>query len=521
MNTDSALTTTARMAHYCSIANQAVLALLAIYFFVIPALLIVHNLADPEIRNGGIPKLAWRVHKAITPGYEKWARERIKSGAATRLPIHDVPGTEWPIFGSVFYLMATENLQAQWERDPSGSAQAPKVYARKTIEAAKDIVMDPAHHTWVKQHWGDDYLHKENVFFRSLLIAGLTSYERLTGDQQYRAFLKDQCLTLAEALDKSPHGVLNDYPWECYPIDVLGALAYIKRADALLGLDQSAFLARAERGFSGDMLDKRGLIPYRVDALTGAALPTYESATSDGAEGPSRGIGNSYVLIFAPELWPERAQDWYARYEKHFWQDLWWASGWREFPRDMPHQEWGFDIDAGPIIAGFSPAANAFGLAAARANGRLDHAYILAAQAIAASWPLWHGRLLGAQLLSDQRHAPYLGEVNLLWLMTEAPVLLSNPAAGGTRGRLPLFVFATTGLCAAIGIGLLVGVWRGLRKELASRETMIYPYAPIQCGIWLVLLAGSGILLTVGLVVPALLALLLAQFVPRWKRPVL
>ena len=40
-----------------------------------------------------------------------------------------------------------------------------------------------------------------------------------------------------------------------------------------------------------------------------------------------------------------------------------------------PQGEWTFDVDAGPVLAGFSPAANAYGVAAARAQGRFDHAY--------------------------------------------------------------------------------------------------------------------------------------------------
>lgn len=504
-----------KMAYFCSIANKVVIAMLAVYFFIIPVFIIMYDIADPNIGGREIPKIAWRVHKAISPGYAKWAKKRIESGIAAHLNLYDVPSTEWPIFGSVFYLMATENLQKEWERNNSLSPQAPAVYARETIEAAKNIVVDSVHHTWVKQHWGDDYMHTENVFFRSLIIAGLTSYGRLTGSRQYNDMLKDQCLTLAEALDRSPHGVLNDYPSECYPIDVLGAIAYIKRADDLLGIDQSEFIARSVRGFKGEMLDKRGLVPYRVVAETGAALPLYPTTTPGKSEGPSRGIGNSYVLIFAPELWPEIARQWYALYEKHFWQDLWWASGWREFPKDMPHLDWGFDVDAGPIIGGFSPAANAYGLAAARANGRFDHAYTLSAQVIAACWPMPHGRLLGAQILSNPKHAPYLGEVNLLWLMTHTPSAPSEAGQGATKGRLPPFVFLMTGFYGIIGLVALIGMALSLRNQIRKEGEIIYPYAHLQCGVWLVLLAVFVILLIAGRPLPAMVSLLLSQFVPR------
>lgn len=498
--------------------NTVVLCVLAIYFFILPAGLILHDITDPAIRRGGIPRMAWRVHKAITPGYERWARQRIASGIAGRLNLYDVPSTEWPVFGSVFYLMATENLQTEWEKDPSRSPQAPKVYARKTIEAAKDVILDPGHHTWVKQHWGDDYMRRENVFFRSLIIAGLTSYDRLTGNTAYRDLIKDQCLTLAAALDQSPKGVLNDYPGECYPIDVLGSIAYIKRADALLGIDQSDFMARSIRAFQGRMLDKRGLIPYCVDAETGAPIRMYKTRTPGMMEGPSRGIGNSYILIFAPELWPDRAKEWYGLYEKHFWQDRWGASGWREFPADMPDITLGFDVDAGPIIAGFSPAANAYGVAAARANGRLDHAATLTVQVLSACWPLPDGSLLGPRLLSNPRHAPYLGEVNLLWLLSH-PVP-ADAAAGATAApvRWPAFVFMATGLCAVIGLltlGAAVRKWWVFTRDMEQYDCA----APaLQYAAWLILIAVAVVLMVIGKGPHGVIGLLLAQMLPRWRK---
>ena len=45
-------------------------------------------------------------------------------------------------------------------------------------------------------------------------------------------------------------------------------------------------------------------------------------------------------------------------------------------------------MDAGPVIHGFGFAASGFGLAAARAHGRFDHAYPLSLEMIALSWPL-------------------------------------------------------------------------------------------------------------------------------------
>ena len=249
--------------------NALTASCLAVYFLLIPGLMVTRNLCDPALKNGGIPREAWRLHRRLAPRYERWAKARIASKKAARVYYLNVPGTEWPLFGSVFYLWATEHLQDAWQDDPSRAPEAPIAYARGAIEACKDLLLDPSHHTWVRKHWGDDYMHDQNVFFRSLIIAGLTSYEQLVGSGEYLPLLRDQIDTLSAELDASPHGVLYDYPRECYPIDVFAAVAWIRRADAVAGTDHSAFIARERRAFEGRRLDKNGLIPWLVDPQTG------------------------------------------------------------------------------------------------------------------------------------------------------------------------------------------------------------------------------------------------------------
>jgi hypothetical protein len=500
-------------AGWCVRLNAVVLAVIGIYFFLIPVLLVFMDIRDPAWRGDGIPKIAWRVHKHVTPLYERYARERISSGVAATLDLYDVPSTEWPVFGSVFYLMATENLQKEWEKNPSLSRKAPKEYARDTIEAAKDLLVDTNHHWWVRTHWGDDYLHTENVFFRALLISGLTSYDQLTGNTEYRPFLKDQCLTLSEELDKSPHGILDDYPAECYPIDVLAAIANIQRTSALLGLDTSAFVKRSRRAFEGKMLDKRGMIPYAVDSKNGRADELYQSDVPGVLEGPSRGIGNSYVLIYARELWPDLAESWYSQYEKYFWQKKFGAEGFREFPKGMPDQEFTYDVDVGPIVFGFGPAGNAYGVAGARANGRMDHSYTLASQVLAACWPLWNGDLLGARFLSH-KHAPYLGAVNLLWLFTITP---QPGAARVTGGTIPPFTFILTGFLLVVGCLIVFAGWRTWRRAQQNEEYLEAVWQKFQCAVWLCFIVAGSVVLAAYSLGYGLVCLLFAQLLPRFR----
>jgi hypothetical protein len=395
-------------------------------------------------------------------------------------------------------------------KDHGLSPEEPRVYARGAVEAAVNLVIDPVHHTWVKTHWGADYMHTNNVFFRTLIIAALTSHEKLVGDGRCVAQLRDQVDSLAAALDASPHGVLEDYPTECYPIDVLAAIACIKRADKVLGTDHGAFIERARRGFQGTMLDRRGLIPYVMDYKTGEHM------------GPSRGIGNSYVLIFAPELWPDIAKEWYAAYEKDFWQRRWWAAGFREYPREVEPEFAGyvemnkyFEVDAGPIIGGFSPAANAFGLAAAKVNGRLDHAYTIGAQVLTACWPLPNGRLLGPSILSDPVHAPYLGETCVLFFLAQQP---APEVAITPGGKLTAFVYL--GLLFYFGIGalLLLAAYRSVRQWRRQRDCMTVSRDTLQFCAWLVLLGAAIVFVILGRFTGSILAVLVAQFLPRVSR---
>lgn len=426
------------------------MAAISLYFFLIPAGLVIRDLSDPNLRSAEIPRAAWRMHRTLSPKFERWARERLNSKRATELSVHDISGTEWPLFGAVFYLWATESLQTAWENGFSPHNTAPNEYARGAIAAATQLVIDPAQANWVKIHWGENYLKTENVFYRMLVIAALTSHARLTGEKQHLPLLRDQTVSLAAELAASPHGLLDDYPNQCYPGDVLTAIAVIRQADAVLGTDHSEFVAGAIRGFQGAALDSQALVPYNADAKFGKPII------------PARGCGNSYVGLFAPLIWPEAARGWYERYAQNYWQERWTFAGFREFPRTVSGTDWYFDVDAGPVIAGFGCAASAFGAGAARVNGHFEHAYPLTAEMLATSWPLPHITRLIPRLLSNAADAPHLGEAGILFNLTRLPAPGVTITPGGT---LPWFVVIVLALQIGIGLVLLVIPLRRLRKR--------------------------------------------------------
>lgn len=483
----------------CVNINAAIIIALSAYALLIPAVMLIQSLRNPCLYSGDQLRCAFHWHRSLTPRFEKWARHRVESGAAKKLSIKNIAGTEWPVFSSVFYLWATESLQKVHYMNPTLSPSAPRSYARGAISAAAALIVDPNHATWVKEHWGDDYLTKEDLFYRMLLISGLTSYQKLLGDDKYEDLLRRQVESLASEIDASPYGLLDDYPGQCYPVDVLPAIAAIKRADKVLGTDHSEFVARAIRGFQGSCLDQDTRLPaYIVDSKTGQAKDC------------ARGVGISFMIIWAAELWPEIARDWYDKYDEHFWQKSRWFAGFREFPKgiDVGRLEYN-DVDAGPVIGGYGVAASAFGVGAARVMERPDHTYPLAAQAIVAAWPLPDGMMLGPRILSGFSDSPYLGEAALLFALTRRPVVVSKII---DRGKLPWSVYA--GLLLGISIGIYVIGATILKTWRWHKADLRVPAASWQLSVWSLLIIAAVLIWTMFSVWIGVIFLLAAQLIP-------
>lgn len=482
--------------------NSVGVIVLAAVLFIYPSVRAFLDIRDPALREPGIPKAAWRIFKNLTPHYANWARERVSQGRAEKLSTFDISGTEWPLFGSVFYLWGVENLQSAWDAGDHTGGEPPKAFAKDAIVAASELVIDPKHASWVKKHWGDDYLHRENVFYRMLVIAALTSREKLLHDGAHLDMLRDQVETFSKELDASKFGLLDDYPADCYPGDVMAALMCIKRADAVLGTDHSKFLARAVRGFTGSRATRHQLPPYSANSGTG--LPTSDA----------RGCGNSYMCLTAPELWPAQAKEWYRLYDKFFWQERMTAVGYREFPKDIPHSDWTIDVDAGPVLAGHGISACAFGIAAARKNGRFDRAYPLATEMLACVWELPNGVLAMPRLLSNVSDAPMLGEAAILWQLSIQPET-GFPAKTG--GSVPAFVYIV------LITVFLFGTWRVLAaidtlREMRRRSEPEVWTPKLQLGAWVLLVLGSVLSFELGHSLTGVAILVIAVMLPIAKR---
>src|SRR5580658_2625556 len=118
--------------------NSVVATLLAAALLLYPSVRAILNIRDPALQGPGIPKAAWRLERRLTPRYAAWAQERVALGRAGNLSKEDISGTEWPLFGSVFYLWAVENLQTAWAAGDRTAAQEPKVFCKDAIIAASE-----------------------------------------------------------------------------------------------------------------------------------------------------------------------------------------------------------------------------------------------------------------------------------------------------------------------------------------------------------------------------------------------
>jgi len=490
-----------RLINICRYGNLILISAFCVFFFFYPAYKVASQVNNPDLAGNQPPSFAFDWHASLSPKIALWAKDRVASASAKQLSIHDISGTEWPVFSAVFYLWATEALQHAWENDKSLYPTSPKEHGGDALKAAVTLIADPNHAHWVKVHWGEDYLDRENLFYRMLLISGLTSYQSMTGDTAYQPTLKDQTTRLAAELDQSPHGLLDDYPGQCYPIDIVPAIAVIQRSAKLLNIDLGDFITQSIRGFSGDRLDPETELPaYIADAKSGQGI------------GPARGVGISYMLIWAAELWPEVAKDWYQRYQTHFWQTGLIMSGIRELSRFSNSPEWWVEVDSAPVVAGYGTAARAYGIGAARANAQHDHAYQLGIEALAVAWPLPDGTLLIPRLLSNLADAPYVGESALLFNYTRSA---KTDIKTNTRLQTPRLVYLTILLYFVLGSLSLLSVFK--RFKSLGRYGHKIKYPGCQFCIWVLLLFLVGALTVSSNIISALLCGLLMLMLPRGR----
>jgi hypothetical protein len=225
----------------------------------------------------------------------------------------------------------------------------------------------------------------------------------------------------------------DDYPGECYPADMLWAVAAIERAARLDNANDDRLAKSLMAAFHGPLLAPEGLPAFQAESRSGRIL--------QGA----RGCGNSGILPFAAELDPTIAGRWYDAYEENFWKDNGWMAGFTEMPKSSASF---MDVDSGPVLFGFGSVASAFGIGAAKSVGRMDHAAPLTMEVVACSWPTPFGPLIPGFLGRVAAKSWSLGEVALLFSMTR-PTMAAETVP--FEGHVPLVVWALAAVYATVG----------------------------------------------------------------------
>lgn len=427
--------------------QAALLVFVAWAFFLYPAGATARAVFSSEIRETAQSPTLLSDYRATAGRYKAWAKDFRETERAAKISSYDVAGTEWPMFGSVFFLMTTEEL----------AKVEPNLLKDKTVREAVDyavrVVSSPDTATWVREKWGLDYLERENVFYRMLLIMGLGSYEKLTGSKAHAVLLATQARTLSAELLAAPHHLADDYPDECYPNDVLWAVAALKRA-AKLGYIEMAEVEHLSRGLFATLNDL---------SMTEWGVPSFQ-VRKDTAEPVqvARGSANSGILPLAAELDPPEAVAWFSAYVENFWKPGW-VSGFREMPHGRPAFS---DVDSGPSLFGVGSVATGLGLGAARSVGRYDYAVPLAMEIVPASWPTPFGLVLPGVMGWAAADGWCFGELALQYSMTRPNL---SGVVTNYEGGVPPMVWLFLLLYAA-GAGILLwGAWtmgrRAWRQE--------------------------------------------------------
>ena len=128
------------------------------------------------------------------------------------------------------------------------------------------------------------------------------------------------------------------------------------------------------------------------------------------------------------------------------------------------------DVDSGPVIFGFGSVASAFGIGAAKATGRLDHAVPMTLEAVACAWPTPFGGLIPGILGRVAADAGCLGEVALLFSMTRP---LRGLEVVPFVGHFPGTVWLLLCTYASIGFLLIALEIRTCLKLFSRRQTRV------------------------------------------------
>jgi hypothetical protein len=225
------------------------------------------------------------------------------------------------------------------------------------MERSVSRLIDPETNAFATAAWGarglDELAHGEGHGYLGYANLAL-SMLRLVDAATPQAALNDELTdALARRLAAAPHGLVETYPGEAYPLDVAMVGGSIALHDCAVGRQERDFMATWRRVFARYVERDTGFL-YQA-ALASSGVPI------DSPRGSGTALA-AYALSFADEDLSRRLYG--ALREQRV--DVLGFGMMREYPRGFTGHG---DIDSGPVLFGLGVSATGFGLAGARLYG--------------------------------------------------------------------------------------------------------------------------------------------------------
>jgi hypothetical protein len=231
------------------------------------------------------------------------------------------------------------------------------------IETSIDRMLSPEVRAFDTAQWAEDALASldganAHAAYLGYLNVVLGMHRRIVPTSRFSELNDRISQFLDRRLIASPHGILQTYPSEAYPMDNVCVVASLILHAKNTGADHSEALKRPLANLRDGWIDpSTGLLYQAVNARTGLFI---ESARASGTAFAST------ILSFAESDISARL---YQAVKRHCAASL---CGFG-FVNEYPHGKRGHgDVDSGPLIFGISPSGTAFSLGAARAHGDRD-----------------------------------------------------------------------------------------------------------------------------------------------------
>jgi hypothetical protein len=288
------------------------------------------------------------VEARLARGVAAWVQEGV-SMTAFRTGAVQFDG-EW-LFGT--YLMAGLGFGQSALRHPEQRA----AYGR-LMDQCITRILDADVRAFDRQMWGSDPIASLDDSDQHAAFLGyfnlLLGLHRAVDPASRHAPLNDRITAaLIRRLDASPHGLLESYPHELYPVDNCAVIGSIGLHARVSGQEHAATLQCWSTRCRNRWIDPAtGLLFQAVDPVDGspADLP--------------RGSGTTLGLFFLAYADPALSRDLYGAVRRGLFGHFLGFGGVREYARGVRGAHG--DIDCGPIVFGFGLSPTGFMLGGAR-----------------------------------------------------------------------------------------------------------------------------------------------------------